>query len=158
MAFIHSQMNNQTLSLLKKKYKTVVCLFVFPHYYFSEESSIQRNSPYILVVQSHQPFGLARWLLGKEPIKTFPGVRMTPASLPAGLVTLVTPCQWLRSALSLQASLPSQNRQMVMWGQVVQTNFSDNDKHSQWKIRNISFLKWKAIWENSSYFLKTTKQ
>lgn len=84
---------------------------------------------------------------GKGPIKTFPQAGMTPASLPAGLSTLVIACQWPRSALCLQASLPSQNRQMVTWGQVVQMNFTVNDKHSQCKIRNTSFLKGKVIQE-----------
>lgn len=78
---------------------------------------------------------------GEGCIKVFPWGGMTPTSLPAGLVTLVIACQWLRSALCLQASLSSQNRQMVMWGQVGQMNFTVNDKHRQCKIWNMYFLK-----------------
>lgn len=91
------------------------------------------------------PLWSDRRAAGKGPLETFPPASLTPARRPAGLMTLAVTCQWLRSGLCLQASLPSQNRQMVMWGQVVQMNFSVNDKHSQCKTRNTYFLKQKLI-------------
>lgn len=101
------------------------------------------------------PLSSDRRAAGKGPLKTFPPASLTPARLPAGLMTLVVTCQWLRSDLCSQASLPSQNRQMVMWGQVVQMNFSVNDKHSQCKTRTTYFLKQKLIQDK---MLKSGKQ
>lgn len=102
-----------------------------------------------------QPLWSDRRAAGKRPLKSFPPASLTLARLPAGLMTLVVTCQQLRSDLCLQASLPSQNRQMVMWGQVVQMNLSVNDKHSQCKTRKTYFLKQKLIQDK---VLKTPKQ